>query len=76
MLSVKFKQEELVKLSTLEEKRNSKKKGGGLDAAVSSTEKIRTWLEHTLSTEELASFLEVELHEKPGDPNFFGLTED
>jgi hypothetical protein len=44
MLSVKFKQEELVKLSTLEEKRNSKKKGGGLDAAVSSTEKIRTWV--------------------------------
>jgi hypothetical protein len=49
MLSVKFKQEELVQLSKLEHKTKSKKEG--LDAAVSSTEKIRTWLEHTLSTD-------------------------
>lgn len=41
--SVKFKQEELVHMALLEERRGIKKKGG-LDAAVSGAEKIRTWV--------------------------------
>lgn len=54
---------------------NTKKKPTGMASAVNSTEKIRTWQEHVIDSEDLARQLETLIHAEGDEKGYHGLTE-
>lgn len=55
-------------------KKQKKAKGGAMNAAVASTEKIRTWTEHTIEISELEKQLETKIKYNPEDKDYAGLS--
>jgi magnesium-transporting ATPase (P-type) len=66
----------LVDLASLEKaKEAKKKKKAKMSDAVNSTEKIRTWTEHLIESDELAKQLGCIIKKNPSDTNYYGLEE-
>lgn len=56
---------------------DAKKKEKSLKSAVNSTEKIRTWVEHTLEKSKLEEHLQTIISKAEGKgPGYQGITED
>ena len=82
-IAQEYQRMEVAQLSALEKKgqegkgEDAKKKENSLQSAVNSTEKIRTWVEHTLERSKLEEHLETIIAKPDGKgPGYQGITED
>ncbi|CDW80621.1 k antiporter p-type alpha subunit family protein [Stylonychia lemnae] len=70
-----YQRQELVLLATVEKNDLKISKSSGISSAVNGTEKIRTWNEHMIETEQLAQQLETCIKARETDKSYFGLTQ-